>query len=465
MRTGARVIDGDGPRAVRYGWGGTYAGHLRRYALRLPFAAVILASIMTPAALVWAQNDAIESHKQDLADIEGRVSGLEQDLNEHRDRRQGLLAELERQERHIADLARAGHQLATMIDEQERALDELRDQSTAEQQALRRERAALGSLLRSVYAMGRGDRIRMLLDQEDPKRLSRVTAYYGFFNRYRLKRIEAVTQRAHKLDGLMQEAEEEKARLLLLAGKQEETRARLAAAQDERTALLTAMEQAIATRAQDVTELNAQAQEMRLLLEQLERQALVLPEAELRQKPLKQLRGHLAWPLAGAPLLSRFGNAKEDGTQRWDGVLLGAAEGSEVQAVHHGQVVYADWLRGFGLLLIIEHDDEYMTLYGHNQTLLKEPGEWVVAGDTIALSGSSGGHTSPGLYFAIRHRGRPLNPEQWCRRPIHPGRRSSAISAPRVERIQISLLQPPEPVWTADTPFPPPTPMSESIYQ
>jgi septal ring factor EnvC (AmiA/AmiB activator) len=127
-------------------------------------------------------------------------------------------------------------------------------------------------------------------------------------------------------------------------------------------------------------------------------------------------------------LRSRYDSPKDDGNQRWDGVVLGADEGSEVRAVHQGQVAYADWLRGFGLLLIIEHDEGYMTLYGHNQTLLKEPGEWVAAGDAVALSGSSGGRASPGLYFAIRHRGRPLNPEQWCRGKPSRGGEPSALS-------------------------------------
>jgi septal ring factor EnvC (AmiA/AmiB activator) len=177
-------------------------------------------------------------------------------------------------------------------------------------------------------------------------------------------------------------------------------------------------------------------------LEQLERQARALPEAELSQKSLKQLRGHLPWPLADVRLLSHYDSLKGDGAQRWDGVILKAEEGAEVRAVQSGRVVYADWLRGFGLLIIIEHDDDYMTLYGHNQALLAEPGDWVAAGDTIALSGSSGGGASSGLYFAIRHRGRPLNPERWCRGESKEEHSSSAVGLPQVEHIVLSPLQP-----------------------
>ncbi len=391
-------------------------------------AAVLLAMIAIPAPA--AEGGAIESRKRDLADVERQVRDLEQNLAWRRGRRQELRAELERHERDIGDLARAGHQLAATISNQEQVLEKLRCRLAAERKTLDRERAVLGNLLRSAYAMGPGDHIRILLDQENSNRLSRVMAYYGFLNRSRIRRIEAVTERARKLDELTRETAEERARLVLLAKKQEEARARLATAQDERTALLASLERTIATRAERIEELRVQARELRALLQRLEQQALVLPEVKLSQEPMRRLRGRLAWPLADASFLSRYDSLKEGGIQRWDGVVLETEEGAAVRAVHHGRVAYADWLRGFGLLLIIEHDKDYMTLYGHNQTLLKERGEWVAAGETIALSGSSGGHLSPGLYFAIRYRGRPLNPEQWCRNTVGSGPESSAIHSP-----------------------------------
>ena len=388
---------------------------LHRHVRHLSLAAFSLALLAGPLSPNYAQDDEIESHKRGLAEVEQRMRDLEQDLGTGRGRRRELIAELERRERNIADLARAGHQLMAMIRTQEKAVAELETRLVAEREALRRERAALGNLLRSAYAVGRGDRIRMLLDQDDPNRLDRIMSYYGLFNRYRIKRIDAVERRMRDLEDLTREAKEEKARLSLLARKQDETRAGLAKARDERTVLLTTIERTIATQAETIADLRLQAREMNLLLEHLERKARELPEADLRQESLSQLRGRLAWPLAGASVQSRFGSRKGEGAQVWDGVVLRAEEGAEVRAIHNGRVAYADWLRGFGLLLIIEHDHDYMTLYGHNQTLLKEPGEWVAAGDTVALSGSSGGRPSPGLYFAIRHRGRPVNPEHWCR--------------------------------------------------
>lgn len=401
---------------------------------------VVLLGLIARPVPAGTEDEAIESRKRDLADLEQQVRDLDQNLDVRRGRRQELRTELERRERRIADLARAVHRLMAVIGNQERVLERLQSRLVVEREALDRERAALGNLVRSAYAMGRGNQMRILLNQEDSNRLSRVMAYYGFLNRFRIQRIEAVTQRAHKLDDLVREAAQERGRLVLLVQSRDENRARLVMAQEQRTALLTSLEQTITTRAERIEKLRAQARGMRLLLERFEQQARALPEAELQQRlrPLNQLRGRLTWPLADVSLLSHYGSLKEGGIQRWDGVVLRAEEGAAVRAVHHGQVAYADWLRGFGLLLIIAHDDDYMTLYGYNQTLLKERGEWVAAGETVALGGRSGGRLSPGLYFAIRYRGRPLNPERWCRPDVGSGRESAAADTPAVKRAAVS---------------------------
>ncbi|MEA3278169.1 MAG: peptidoglycan DD-metalloendopeptidase family protein [Pseudomonadota bacterium] len=399
----------------------------RRWAFAVALVLAPYASCPAPA-----EDEAIEARKRDLAGVEQRVQDLEQDLEARRGRRQSLLAELERRERDIADLANAGRQLEAMIREQERALGELEAQLESERRELQRQRADLGDLLRSAYAMGRGDRIRMLLNQEDVARLSRVMSYYGSLNRYRTERIEDVTARARRLEGLSREAAEETERLSRLAGRQDDTRLRLLAANAERTTLLAALDQTISTEQERVADLRADAEGLRQLVEHLERRARALPEAEVRQESIADRRGRLVWPLQGGNLRARFGRPKGDGGQQWDGVVIAVPEGAEVRAVHHGRVAYADWLRGFGLLIIIEHDDGYMTLYGHNQTLLKEQGEWVAADDVIALSGGSGGRQSAGLYFAIRHDGRPLNPEHWCQGRSTAGRRWGSASGPGV---------------------------------
>jgi len=408
--------------------------------MRYPVAALLGTAVVVVACTVSAAEDeAIESRRQDLDEIEARVQNLEQDLSARRGSRSVLLAELERFERDIADLSRAARQLEAMTKAQQQVLGDLQTRLKAERDAAVSERAAVAALLRSAYTLGRGDRIRLMLDQENSVRLSRIMSYYGYLNRYRVARIEAVVERAHKLEALTREAASETARLATLAARQDETRRRLSAAQAQRAQLLQDLEQTIVSGEERVAALRVEADGLRRLLEQLERQAAALPEAEVSQAPIGNQRGRLMWPVPSVRLIGRFGSSKGDGGQLWDGALIAAPEGTEVRAVHYGRVVYSDWLRGFGLLMIIEHDDGYMTLYGHNQTLLKEPGEWVSSGDVIALSGSTGGLQEAGLYFAIRHLGKPLDPRQWCRAPggfdgAHAGSHQSPLDAPERQR-------------------------------
>ena len=400
-----------------------------------------------PLPLV-ADEDPLQARRRDLEEIERSLLHVEQDLHARQRSREVLAAEVERYERDIAQLARADHELDTLLEEQVGILATVQHDLDTERAHLARERRALAALLRSAHALGSQEHLRLLLNQDDLARVGRILSYYGYLNRYRVQRLEAFAARARRLEGLRLEVAEETQRLARLAARQRDTRERLARAMAQRTALLADLDQTIASRADRLAALREDAEALRALVTQLERQAARLPESEVVRQRLIDRRGRLPWPLAGGRLLERFDSLKgEGGPQRWDGVLLAAPEGSAVRAVHHGRVVYADWLRGFGLLMVLDHGDDYMTLYGHNQTLLKEPGEWIESGEIIALSGSSGGQRRAGLYFAIRYRGRPVNPEPWChsvhklgaRRPLC--RPDDARGQPR-GRHQAGLVSP-----------------------
>ncbi|MGH8331554.1 MAG: murein hydrolase activator EnvC family protein, partial [Pseudomonas sp.] len=143
--------------------------------------------------------------------------------------------------------------------------------------------------------------------------------------------------------------------------------------------------------------------------------ALVSSSGETFGGPFASTRGKLPWPVDGR-LLARFGESRgDDARTKWDGVMISASAGSQVHAVHGGRVVFADWLRGAGLLVILDHGNGFLSLYGHNQTLLKSAGDVVKAGESISTVGNSGGQDTPALYFAIRQQGHPSDPAQWCR--------------------------------------------------
>jgi septal ring factor EnvC (AmiA/AmiB activator) len=357
-----------------------------------------------------AADPVLESRQGDLVEIEQQVEAVGAELIGHHTERQALVAELEERERDVAALALANRELEGMIRDQTRTAEELRTREAEDRAALEDELVRLAELLRAAYAMGRADALRMLLNQEDPVAASRVMSYFAYFNRERVGRIEAVQTRVLPLAELARDA----ARLAELAAQQETTRARLATARAERAQVLAGLERTIRSREDDMAGLRRDAENLKLLVERLRQRAQIQAELAIGRDPFPSRRGRLDWPLLERRVLAAFGTPKETSGLAWDGVLLAAREGEEVRAVWDGRVVYADWLRGFGLLLAIDHGDGYLSFYGHNEALLKEVGEWVGAGEPVALSGRSGGRAAPVLYFAIRRQGEPLDPALWC---------------------------------------------------
>jgi septal ring factor EnvC (AmiA/AmiB activator) len=381
----------------------------------------LVAFLLIAALPAWAQQatvDAtIEENAENLAAIEQQVEALERDLRAREERRDRLYAELEQSERDISALARGGRQLDAMVAEQHAALVRLRAQLEQVRGELAGARAVLAQLLRSAHAMGRGDRLRLLLNQEDLTRSGRLFGYYRALGQKRARQIALVDQQAKRLEGLGQQAAAEAERLAELARRQEDTRQRLSEAQRERTRIVAELERAIVAGRDRMESLRENAARLRELASELSRHSEIGDVFHLDQESLATRRGQLPWPLRETRVLSGF-RPRASGDLHGDGVLLAATPGAEVHAVHGGQVVYADWLRGFGLLLVIDHHDGYMSIYGHNQSLLKEPGEWVGSGETIALAGVSGDGKRDGLYFALRHRGEPLDPRLWCAQRI-----------------------------------------------
>ena len=214
---------------------------------------------------------------------------------------------------------------------------------------------------------------------------------------------------------MAEQVRQETQRLTVLAQQQEKTRLRLVATHGERNDVLAKLQGTILSGRDRIAALEEDAGALRAVIEQLRRSAEILGESGIQQDSIAVKRGRLQWPTTPAKLLARFGDRKSGNELHWDGVLLASDRGEAVRAVYQGRVVFADWLRGFGLLIIVDHGDGYMSLYGHNETLLKETGEWVGSGDQLALSGASGGQRNPGVYFALRRNGEPLDPAQWCR--------------------------------------------------
>jgi septal ring factor EnvC (AmiA/AmiB activator) len=290
------------------------------------------------------------------------------------------------------------------------------DATLAQREAhLEKESSALAAQVRSAYQSGSQEKIRLLLNQRDPATLGRLMAYYDYLNDYRAENIEAVMAEIRELDVLRGQIAAEEARLSDLARSRYAELTRLNSSLEERTALLVSLRERIRREGAEVERLAAQEKDLTRLIAEL---TSILSDYPISsEQPFSDHKGRLTWPVAGR-LLHDFGQPRGGGTMKWNGVVLEARRGTEVRAVYHGRVAFADWLAGMGLLVIVDHGEGYMTLYGYNETILKKAGDWVAPGDVLATVGDSGGQSEAGLYFELRSGARPVNPRVWItRRP------------------------------------------------
>lgn len=378
-------------------------------------------SAATPPAAAL-QGQPLDVQEAELRATEARLAGLRETLTDREAYRGALYTELERNDRDIAALARAVRGLAERHADQETLVADLDERLAQARVDLAAVRKQLETLIRAAYAVGPGDRLRLLLNQQDPARAGRQLGYFRAVGRLRAARMADVERLGRALADLRREAQREADRLATLAAQERRTQAALRAASEARRAVLAELEAAIADDRAEVAELDANAAALREVVDELRARAKIADEIAITEEAIHHRRGQLPAPITKARLVRRFAGKARPGDLHADGVLFAAPVGSEVFPVHHGQVVYADWLRGFGLLVVVDHGGGYMTLYGHNQALLKEVGEWVDPDDVLALSGtvsrtdidSSSADAAAGrLYFALRRDGAPVDPAPW----------------------------------------------------
>jgi len=374
--------------------------------------------VLTVAATGHAQEPNRELGKikeQELEGVRERISELKQSMDEAAEERDRLAGELQNLEVAIAEQRL---RIAEIEREQSKTTERKNrlDDTLAEREAhLDDESAALAAQVRSAYQSGSQEKIRLLLNQRDPATLGRLMAYYSYLNDYRAENIEAVIVEIRELDLLRGQIAAEEARLAELARARYAELTRLNSSQEERSALLVSLRDRIKREGVEVERLAAQEKDLTRLIAEL---TSILSDYPIRsEEPFSAYKGRLTWPVAGT-LLHDFGQPRGGSTMQWNGVVLETSRGTEVRAIYHGRVAFADWLAGMGLLVIVDHGEGYMTLYGYNETILKNAGDWVAPGDVIATVGDSGGQSEAGLYFELRSGARPVNPRSWItRRP------------------------------------------------
>jgi septal ring factor EnvC (AmiA/AmiB activator) len=402
----------------------------------------------------------LDATRQDIAELKKMLGKLQEE-------KAGVQKDLKSTETDIGKLEKQVEALQQELKKTEGELERLDHEKKKLQSARVEQQRLIAIQARSAYQNnGREEYLKLLLNQQNPEKFARTLSYYDYLSKARTEQLRAFNETLRQLANVEQDIARQQEQLLAQRADLDSRRQALVAERSKRQQVLAklnsdlkARDEKLQSREQDQADL---AKVLKTIEQTLARQAREAEEARQRALLARQAeekrrreqalasardkvpeeapkkartilgpvvssdgasyggafsaaRGKLPWPVNGR-LLARFGDTRgNDARAKWDGVMISASAGTQVHAVHGGRVVFADWLRGAGLLVILDHGNGYLSLYGHNQSLLKSAGDVVKAGEAISTVGDSGGQDSAGLYFAIRQQGRPTDPAQWCR--------------------------------------------------
>ena len=454
----------------------------------------------------FAQKNVTQTGKE-LNKVQSNIKQLNQNIHQIRGKRDSLSKQLRKIEKQYGKTAGSLYELKLKIKQKQQRLKDIQQEMQQRQADAKLQSHELSGQIKAAYIMGKKEKLKLLLNQQDPALASRMLVYYQYLNQARLKELATIKANLEHLEQLKTEKKQEQGLLKRALKLRETEKVDLAKTKKQRKRLLSKLNRDFKSKSKQLNSLETDEKQLQQVIVRLEKQALEREKEEQEQqrlaeqkyqqalaqqkraekkhqenlalakrkvtelkrheakvkskqsqkkdgflaeepqfkvarinkKPKKKplviaskskpkkykpfsstsglsfykQKGRLPWPIAGK-LVKKFGSRRSD--TRWDGVLIAAKEGADIRAVTAGKVVFADWLRGYGLLVIIDHGKGYMTLYAFNQSLYKKKGDRVKAGTVIAAVGKSGGRTKSGLYFGVRKRGKAVNPVKWCRK-------------------------------------------------
>lgn len=372
---------------------------------------VTLATLALPT--VQAQSSDAEAER---AATEAQLEAIQQEL----EKRQADMGERERRlsrtERQLQQMEAQISAVATELNDTENALrdiqlrlDELATQLQQLQAQEKRQLELLEKQVDTAYRGGQHDFLKMVLNQNDPARVERMLTYYQYLNEARIEEIEAVLATRVEIEQVREQVAAQEQQLAQRRQQQQRQQTVLREQQSEQQQLVAKLQRELVSDTQRIEQLRQDQAELENVLDAI----IAALRDDVQLNGLSKQKGSLRWPTEGR--VQRLFATSRSGSVDWKGVLIDGDSGQAVVSIADGRVLYANWMRGFGLLLIIDHGDGYMSLYGHNQTILPQVGSKVRTGETVALMGQSGGRSEPALYFEIRVRGNAVNPTQWCR--------------------------------------------------
>lgn len=366
-------------------------------------------------AVAAKDDDSIDKQRAELQQLKDKINQLQQTLDTQKDKHSQLRKQLRYAEKAISGIVRQLDIINRKLKHQKKRVDNLQGERQALWTEVAKQKRVLAGQLRAAHAIGRQEYMKLLLNEQNPAVLGRTLVYYDYLNKARTERIDSIRRNVEKLVQVEKDLKISNKKLQATRKVQLAEKRKLEYSRKDRREVLNKLAKQIRTKQQKLTQYKSDARQLESLLKGLREALADIPAQAGVRKPFKSLRGKMLLPVQGR-IRAKYGSRRKEGKLRWQGVLIGAKEGTPVKSVSHGRVAYADWLRGFGLMVIVDHGDGYMSLYGHNQSLFVETGDWIETGEVIGSAGRSGGQKRSGVYFEIRHNGRPNNPLKWCKR-------------------------------------------------
>ena len=344
--------------------------------------------------------------EQRLQKLQQDITTLRSNLSSNKQEQSKIQENLKKLDKEIAKLAGELRSLNKKLKKQHATQKQLQTESRQLNSKLIKQKELLGQQMRAGYSAGQQQALKLLLNQTNPAEAGRTLAYYGYFTQAQLKTIHDTQLNIQQLKTANEKLQQSTSKLEALKRDQQTQKKRFGKRKESRKVVLAKLNQEIQSKEHRLEKLVADELALAKVLKELARNALPT------FSNLRELKGKLRYPIKGR-IRHNYGESRNLGKMRWKGILISGREGQDIRTIAPGKVVFADWIRGYGLMVIIDHGNSYMSLYGHNQGLYKEAGDTVKNNEIIAALGNSGGNSELGVYFELRHKGKAINPKKW----------------------------------------------------
>lgn len=354
-----------------------------------------------------------QQYQHKLDSIRSDINKIENNLDKDKSQRGQLQRELKKLDKKIARLSKEIDYTKFLIKKNQKTLKLLKKELKSLEKSLKTQKQSLSKQVKAAYIMGKHETAKLLLNQQDTIEMGHAMVYYQYLNKTRSHQILEYNLLVQEKTTLKDKISGKTEALAELKKNQYRQKNRFSASRTKRNSLIAQLNTKIVSSEDTLLSLQSHRKKIEDLLISLGEVLADIPTKPANEKPFSTKKGRLPWPVAGR-IKNKFGGKRARSDLKWNGVVLAEKYGTPVHAISRGRVIFSDWLQGYGFITILDHGDGFMSLYGYNQNLLKEPGDWVNTGEVIATVGDSGGQSRSALYFEIRKQGKPVNPKKWC---------------------------------------------------